>query len=133
MRATFHAKLDELISDLARMVWVAAELMTDASSALHHGDLTLADRVVGSQVQMTATLKQVQRRCVALLALQTTVATDLRALITTLRAVDELEPDVCARPARREDRSTQAPQSADSRWPCSTVGTDERAGYSPGA
>jgi phosphate transport system protein len=91
MRATFHAKLDELISDLARMVWVAAELMTDASSALHHGDLTLADRVVGSQVQMTATLKQVQRRCVALLALQTTVATDLRALITTLRAVDELE------------------------------------------
>jgi phosphate transport system protein len=91
MRATFHAQLDELISDLARMVWVAAELMTDASSALHDSDLTLAERVVGSKVHITATLKQVQLRCVALLAVQTTVATDLRALITTLRAVDELE------------------------------------------
>src|SRR5581483_4411373 len=91
MRATFHAKLDGLISDLARMVWVAAELMTEASSALHHGDLELAERVAGSKGQMTATLRQIQQRCLVLLGSQEPAATDLRALITALRAVDELE------------------------------------------
>jgi phosphate transport system protein len=91
MRARIHAKLDELIGELARMTWVAADLMTDASSALHHGDLMLAERVVASEGQMTATLKQVQRRCVVLLGSQAPAATDLRALITTLHAVDELE------------------------------------------
>jgi phosphate transport system protein len=84
-------KLDELISDLARMVWVATELMTDASSALHHGDLTLAERVISSAGQMTATLEQIHLRCLVLLPSQARVATDLRALITALRAVGELE------------------------------------------
>jgi phosphate transport system protein len=91
MRAAFHAQLDELISDLARMVRVSAQLMTDASSALHRGDLPLAEGVIASEDRMTARLEQVQRRCVILLALQAPVATDLRVLVTALRAVSEVE------------------------------------------
>lgn len=35
MRATFHAELDELIIELARMARLAAAMMTNASTALH--------------------------------------------------------------------------------------------------
>ncbi|MBV9163234.1 MAG: phosphate signaling complex protein PhoU [Pseudonocardiales bacterium] len=91
MRAVFRAELDELISDLARIVRVAAQMMTDASSALHHGDLTLAEGVIASDDRMTVTLREVEQRCVLLLTLQAPVATDFRMLIVALRAVGELE------------------------------------------
>lgn len=91
MRAAFHAQLDGLITDLARMVRMAAQLMTNASRALHRGDLVLAEDVIASEDPMTAMLRQTTRRCVVLLAVQAPVATDLRVLITVLRAMDELE------------------------------------------
>ena len=91
MRSALHATLDELIGDLARMVRVAAQMMTDASTALHRGDLALADGIIASRDRMTATLQQAERRCVLLLALQAPVATDLRVLVAALHAVGELE------------------------------------------
>jgi phosphate transport system protein len=72
------------------MVRVAAQMMTDASTALHRADLTLADGIIASRDRMTAMLQQAERRCVLLLALQAPVATDLRVLVAALHAVGEL-------------------------------------------
>lgn len=91
MRAAFRAQLDELTNDLARTVRVSAQMMTDASSALHRGDLRLAEGVIASEDRMTARLDQAERRCVVLLALQAPVASDIRVLIAVLHAVGELE------------------------------------------
>jgi phosphate transport system protein len=91
MRATFHTELAELIADLTRMARLAAEMMATSSSALHHGDLALAEPVLASEAQMTAMLAGLQRRCVTLLALQAPVATDLRLVVAALHTVGELE------------------------------------------
>jgi phosphate uptake regulator len=49
MRATFHAELDELMTDLARMVRLAAQMMTNASIALHQSDSALAGLVIADR------------------------------------------------------------------------------------
>lgn len=90
MRTPFHAELDELITDLATKIRFCAALMTNASTALHQGDLPLAELVITEGDQMTGMLKQTQRRCHTLLALQAPVATDLRVIVAAVHTVDHL-------------------------------------------
>jgi hypothetical protein len=70
MRATFHAELDELITDLAIMTRLVTQMMTTASTALHQTDPTLADLVIAHGDQMTTMHDNTQQRCVTLLTLQ---------------------------------------------------------------
>jgi phosphate transport system protein len=90
MRATFHAELDELITDLATMTRLVTQMMTTASTALHHTDPTLADLVIAHGDQMTTMHDNTQQRCVTLLTLQAPVAGDLRVVVTALHTVDHL-------------------------------------------
>ncbi len=87
MRATFHAELDELMAELARMTRLAGQMMTNASIALHQTDLALAGVVIADSDQMNGMLEDIDRRCVTLLALQAPVAGDLRVVVAALRAV----------------------------------------------
>ncbi|HET9255336.1 MAG TPA: PhoU domain-containing protein [Pseudonocardiaceae bacterium] len=87
MRATFHAGLDELMSDLASMVRLTGLMMTNASIALHQSDLTLADLVIAQREDIRARYELMERRCVSLLALQAPVAGDLRVVVSALRAL----------------------------------------------
>jgi phosphate transport system protein len=87
MRATFHAELDELMAELARMTRLAGQMMTNASIALHQTDLALAGVVIADSDQMNGMLEDIDRRCVTLLALQAPVAGDLRVVVAALHAV----------------------------------------------
>ena len=87
MRAAFHAGLDELASHLARMVRLAGEMMTNASIALHQDDLALAALVVDDYDQIKGLHTTLERRCVALLALEAPVAGDLRVVVSTVHAL----------------------------------------------
>jgi phosphate transport system protein len=91
MRATFHAELDELMIDLARMVRLAAQMMTNASIALHQSDFALAGLVIADRDQMNAMHDDTERRCVTLLALQAPVAGDLRVVVAALHAVGHVK------------------------------------------
>jgi phosphate transport system protein len=86
MRTTFHAELDELMIDLARMARLAAQSMTNASIALHQNDLALVGLVIADGDQVNAMHNGTERRCVTLLALQAPVAGDLRVVIAALHA-----------------------------------------------
>jgi phosphate transport system protein len=90
MRAPFHAELDELIADLARLARLAGQMMTNASIALHQNDLPLAERVITDRDRTTTMLAHTERRCITLLALQAPVAGDLRVVVAALRAVGHL-------------------------------------------
>ena len=87
MRAAFQAGLDELVSHLARMVRLAGEMMTNASIALHQNDLALAALVVDDYDQIKELYTALERRCVALLALEAPVAGDLRVVVSTVHAL----------------------------------------------
>jgi len=87
MRAAFHAGLDELVSDLARMVRRTGEMMTNASIALHQTDSALAALVVADYDHIKAMHMSLERRCVTLLALEAPVAGDLRVVVATVHAL----------------------------------------------
>jgi phosphate transport system protein len=87
MRAAFHAGLEELVSRLARMVRLTGEMLTKASIALHQNDLALAELVVDDYDQIKAVYTSLERRCVALLALEAPVAGDLRVVVATVHAL----------------------------------------------
>lgn len=91
MRTTFHAELDELIADLARMARLAAHMMINASIALHQTDLALARLVIADRDQMNAMHDDTEQRCITLLALQAPVAGDLRMVVAALHAVSHLK------------------------------------------
>ncbi len=44
-------QLDDLICNLARMVRMTAQLMTDTSDAKHRGDLTQAEEIIANQAR----------------------------------------------------------------------------------
>ena len=90
MRASFHAELDELMTELARMARLAGQMMTNASIALHQTDLALAGVVIADSDQMDGMLDDMERRCIIVLALQAPVAGDLRVVVAALHAVGHL-------------------------------------------
>lgn len=91
VRATFHAELDELIWDLANMGRLASQIMINASAALLQADLALAELVIARGDAMDARHHDVEQRCITLLALQASVATDLRPVVATLQVAGDLQ------------------------------------------
>ncbi len=91
MRETFHTKLDTLIGDLASTAGLAGQMMTNASVALHHADLELAESVISSKRELTTLCDDMDQRCVKLLVLQAPVATDLRMVVAAMHVVGDLQ------------------------------------------
>ena len=54
MRETFHAQLDAVLGDLASAARLTGLMMTNASVALHHADLELAESVMSSKSELMA-------------------------------------------------------------------------------
>ncbi|HKR50204.1 MAG TPA: phosphate signaling complex protein PhoU [Pseudonocardiaceae bacterium] len=90
MRETFHAELDKLIDDLAKMARLASQMMTNASTALHHADLGFAELVISGEDKITTLCDDMDQRCINLLAMQAPVATDLRVVVAAMRAARDL-------------------------------------------
>ncbi|MGH3718373.1 MAG: phosphate signaling complex protein PhoU [Pseudonocardiaceae bacterium] len=91
MRQTFRSDLDSLIEDLARVARLTGQMMTNASTALSHADLGLAELVISGDDELRASCHDMDQRCVKLLALQAPVATELRMVVAALRAVGDLD------------------------------------------
>jgi phosphate transport system protein len=91
MRETFRVELDTLIDDLARAARLAAQMMTNASTALSQADLALAELVISGEGTMKALCDDMDQRCVKLLLLQAPVATDLRVVVAAMHAVTDVE------------------------------------------
>jgi phosphate transport system protein len=91
MRETFHAELDTLIGDLASTTRLTGQMMTNASIALHHADLELAESVIPGKGELKALCDDMDQRCVKLLVLQAPVATDLRMVVAALHMVGDLQ------------------------------------------
>jgi phosphate transport system protein len=91
MRESFHAELDRLIEDLAKAARLAGQMMTNASTALNHADLALAELVLSSEGEMQALCDDMNQRCVKLLVLEAPVATDLRVVVAAMNAVRDVE------------------------------------------
>ncbi|KGM08627.1 phosphate signaling complex protein PhoU [Cellulomonas bogoriensis] len=91
MRDIFTAELAALGEDLAAMSRLVESAIASAGTALLEADLALAETVIADDHTIDAVERDLDERCVALLAQQQPVAGDLRQVVSALRMSASLE------------------------------------------
>ncbi len=109
MRDIFDAELHQLGEDLAAMSGKVEHAITNAGIALLTADLALAETVIADDLDIDAMERDLDERCVLLLAQQQPVATDLRIVVSALRMSASLE--------RMGDLARHVAQVARGRYP----------------
>lgn len=117
MREAYQAQLDALSEALADMCAHAAVAVENATAALLDQDLTLAEQVISADAKVDELRAGVEDQCVALLALQQPVATDLRLIVSAIHASGDIERmgDLAlhiAEAARRRHPQSAVPEEA---------------------
>ncbi len=113
MREIFDAELKQLQDDLVAMSRRVEHAITAAGEALLHQDLALAESVIADDLAIDALERDLDERCVLLLAQQQPVATDLRVVVSALRMSATLE--------RMGDLARHVAQVARGRYPNAAV------------
>jgi phosphate transport system protein len=91
MRVAYNEHLNELSSILGDMAGYAGAAMEKATQALLQADLTLAEQVISDYDAITALTHQAEERSFSLLALQAPVAGDLRAIVSGIQIVADVD------------------------------------------
>ena len=91
IRHNFEQELEMVRQDLVRMGQVVRDAIKDAVTALAKRDKALAQQVMDGDDIIDAMQVDIEDRCIALIALQQPVATDLRILGTGLKITTDLE------------------------------------------
>ncbi len=109
MRDIFDAELTQLGEDLVAMSRRVERAVTDAGVALMTADLALAESVIADDLGIDEMERDLDERCILLLAQQQPVATDLRIVVSALRMSSTLE--------RMGDLARHVAQVARGRYP----------------
>ena len=91
VRAIFVQELEQVGDDLLQMGSHVADAIRDATTALMTSDLELAERVIAADAAIDELERELDDRCVMLLARQQPVATDLRVIVSALRLSATIE------------------------------------------
>ncbi len=91
MRTAYHEQLDALNEQLAEMCRLAGIAMERATQALLQADLVLAEQVIGDHEKIMAASARAEETAFVLLALQAPVAGDLRAIVSSIQIVADVE------------------------------------------
>ncbi|MCB1005477.1 MAG: phosphate signaling complex protein PhoU [Acidimicrobiales bacterium] len=91
IRKTFHQELEEVRQEIVRFAAMVTEVIPRGTEALLANDLEEAQRIIDGDDAFDALSLEVEERCYALLALQQPMAGDLRAIVTALRLISEIE------------------------------------------
>jgi phosphate transport system protein len=91
MRTAYHDQLDALTAQLGVMCGMAGIAMERATQALLQADLVLAEQVITDHEQISALSAQAEETAFVLLALQAPVAGDLRAVVSSIQIVADVD------------------------------------------
>jgi phosphate transport system protein len=91
MRTAFHERMDALAAQLGEMCGLAGVAMEHATQALLQADLPLAEQVITDHDRLIAMRAKAEEEALLLLALQSPVAGDLRAIVSSLQSVGDAE------------------------------------------
>ena len=91
LRTDYDRDLADLQSDLAEMGRLVAQATQQALAALETQDITLAQQVIDADDRIDGLQDTLESKCVALLATQQPIATDLRAVMSAVHIGVELE------------------------------------------
>jgi phosphate transport system protein len=91
MRTAFHEQLDALPRSIGDICGVAGTAMQQATQALLEADIVMAETVISNHQSLVIQAARTESDAVTLLALQAPVATDLRAVVSSLRNVADVD------------------------------------------
>lgn len=119
MRDAYHEELQGLTDQLVEMTRLVGSAISRATTALLDTDLTLAESVIVADNAVDELRDDLDRRAMDLLARQQPVASDLRAIVTTLKMSADLE--------RMGDLARHVARAARRRFPDPAVPAQLRA------
>ena len=90
-RASFEKELRELQHDILRMGSLVEEAVFNAVQALVTQDEVPAKKVIINDDQIDVLCREIENRCVRLIATQQPIARDLRIIITGIKIISNLE------------------------------------------
>lgn len=91
MREAYQEQLTRLTDELAAMSTMVGEAMERATEALLTANLELAEKVIDDDMHVDDARERAEEHAFGLLALQAPVAGDLRTVISTIHAAEDLE------------------------------------------
>ena len=91
MRTEFHAQLDALNTDLARMCEMAGEAMQRATLGLLTVDLDPAEHALSELEELGRLRREVDHAALTVLARQAPVASDLRAVVAAVHITSDAD------------------------------------------
>jgi phosphate transport system protein len=91
VRDQYHDELDAITQSLVDITRLAGSAINKATQALLDADLQAAESVISGDAAIDELYADVEARALDLLARQQPVASDLRAIITSLRMVADIE------------------------------------------
>ena len=91
MRTAYHERLAALTEQLAQTCGLTAAAMDQATQALLHADVVLAEQVITDHDHLAGMSAKAQEDAFVLLALQQPVASELRAIISAIQIAADLE------------------------------------------
>lgn len=91
IRTQFHAEMDGLTVDVVRLAAMVTERIPWGTEVLLGRDLAAAQDLIDADDDLDVLSIELEERCYQILVLQNPMAIDLRAIVTALRLVSELE------------------------------------------
>jgi phosphate transport system protein len=91
MRVAYNENMNQLAALLGQMADIAGAAMDKATQALLQADLALAEQVITDYDEISMLTQQAEERAFALLALQAPVAGDLRAVVSGIQIVADVD------------------------------------------
>lgn len=119
MRAIFEQELGQVGEGLLQMARQVQTGVREASIALATSDLQLAEEVIAADGAIDAIERDLDERCITLLARQQPVATDLRVIVSGLRISASIE--------RMGDLARHIAQVTRLRYPANVLPTQAEA------
>jgi phosphate transport system protein len=97
LRTNFHDQLDDVRIGIARLGAGVTELVPRVTEILLDGDLEGAEYVILGDDEYDAKSLELEEQCFGLIALQAPVAADLRALVSAIKIIADVErsADLC--------------------------------------
>lgn len=92
-RRTLEDEMQEVRGDIIRLAALTTEAIAKGTQAFLDGDLGMAESVVDGDDRVDELYHQIDDRLLLILATQSPVAIDLRAVVTMMRINHELERD----------------------------------------
>jgi phosphate transport system protein len=97
LRTEFHQQLDEIQTGIARLSAGVTELVPRATDVLLSMDLEAAEYMIMGDEEYDRRALELEERCFTVIALQAPVATDLRAVVSAIKIIADVErsADLC--------------------------------------